>query len=423
MALSYKLIVQIFLMIEILQKSHKNANAQLELAQKSLLMLMQRKDLGFLELPFRMNLWGCSIDLAKKWRPKYRKLGLIGIGGSSICVRSLREIFRRHDEVIIFDNIDPEDFKYNLSKIGDPREIGWAIVSKSGTTIETLTALEYVLDFYEQQKVYFYDQAVAITEAGENSLNQWAKENKVPVLDIPKDVGGRFSVLSPVGIFPAAFMGINVENLRQGSMLALKETALVTQFIGQVLQSYERQEWISLFWFYNSRMRWFGTWLQQLWAESLGKRLSKKGDEAPRVSTPMWAIGASDQHSILQQVMEGHRDKFNIFFQADEGESNLPFIHTSHFRETRFLANHRMDDLIKIEAKSTQEALSSNQVSTVFLRSKSLNELQLGFLFMFFQLVVGGLGEALNINAFDQPGVELGKRLTLDKLTGQESST
>lgn len=401
-------------MIEINHRSHKTSKDLLDLSQKSLLVFMQRKDIGFVDLPYRLPLWSSSQELGKKWAGKYKKLVVIGIGGSSIGTQAMMEVFRKKN-VFFIDNVDGEAFQNVFNEIGDLKEVAWVVISKSGGTIETLCALEFVIQKYEDAKVYLYDRITVITEQTENSLNSWARENQVPVLEIPKDVGGRYSVLSPVGILPASFAGLNVESMRQGAIKALKETALITQCMGQVLESFEREEWITLFWFYCSRMRWFGVWMQQLWAESLGKRYSKAGDEAERASTPIWAIGACDQHSILQQVMEGARDKFNIFFHVEEEETQI--LKYSHFKETSVLQNKKMSDLLLAEAVATAQALNQNQIATMTLKSKNLDESQIGFIFMFFQLLVAGLGEALNINAFDQPGVELGKRLAKEKLS------
>ncbi|MCX7979190.1 MAG: glucose-6-phosphate isomerase, partial [Bdellovibrionaceae bacterium] len=243
-----------------------------------------------------------------------------------------------------------------------------------------------------------------------------SRSHSIPTLPVPFDVGGRFSVLSPVGMFLAAWSGLDLDKFRRGAEGALTNKITVTEFTAQVLASFSRSEWITLFWFYCSELYSLGLWLQQLWAESLAKATDRRGAPAPRVSTPMCAIGASDQHSILQQVMEGARDKFVVFLRVSEAESEFRKLNAPIFSETQNLRGRGMGGLLAAEAEATEEALSHSGVSTLVLRTKVLDEQTLGYLFMFFELVVGALGEALDINAFDQPGVELGKRLAKQKM-------
>ncbi len=402
-------------MLEISQKTHKTNDANLEASQKGLQIFLQRKDIGFSDLPFRKTLWSSSTDLAKKMSAKFKKLVIVGIGGSSAGPQVIIEMFHKKN-VFVIDNVDPVQFKKTMDELGDLEEICWTFISKSGTTIETLCTLEYLLEIYSKKGLELAQQSVVITENHPNSLFKWAQTYHVPTLEIPKDVGGRFSILSPVGIFPAAFVGLNVEDLRKGAMAALKETSVISHTMAQFLQSFQRQEWLTLFWFYNSNCRWFGVWLQQLWAESLGKATNREKEEAPRASSPLWAIGACDQHSILQQVMEGARDKFVCFFRFEHLESGPIVLAKTHFPETEMLKGKSMGELLKVETLSTQEALEHNRVSTMTFKAKGLDEATLGFLFMFFELVVAGLGEVQRIDAFDQPGVELGKRLAKEKL-------
>lgn len=169
-------------------------------------------------------------------------------------------------------------------------------------------------------------------------------------------------------------------------------------------------------WSYNSRMKNFGLWFQQLWAESLGKAVKWDGSPAPRVSSPLCAVGASDQHSILQQVMERAKDKFVVFQRFADTEGGTKKILQPQFPETKSLQGRTMGALLGVEAQSTQETLNHNGVSTLTLSYKALDEESLGYQFMLWELVVAGLGEVLGINAFDQPGVELGKVLAKKKL-------
>jgi len=179
----------------------------------------------------------------------------------------------------------------------------------------------------------------------------------------------------------------------------------------QFLQSFERQEWISFFWFYGSRYQNFGRWIQQLWAESLAKKLNRQNQVAKRVSTPMWAIGSSDQHSLLQQVIDGAKDKFVIFQRVREIEAGGAKLSSTQFAIQDFFLGHTMGQLIKAQAKATCQALNEHKISTMTLELADTSPECLGAQLLFWQLVVASIAEVLDINAFDQPGVELGKRL------------
>jgi len=398
--------------------THSNQNLNPEIlrqCQESYKLFMHRKDIGFPQLPERENLWRSARAEAERFSTKVKKLVIVGLGGSSLGTRVLAEIFRAK-HVFFVDNVDAEDFEHMIQDLGDLSQVGWVFVSKSGTTIESLLALEFLQQVYNEKKINFTENCFVISEPQANTLTRWAQQHKIASCEIPLDVGGRFSVLSPVGMFPAACMGLNIEKFREGAKKALADTALVTQTMAAVVQSYQRDEWITLLWFYNSRMKNFGAWFQQLWAESLGKAHNRAGHEAPRASTPMSAVGASDQHSILQQVMEGAHDKFVIFVRIEESEKGQLLLRQSQFSETASLVGRPMGDLLKAEGLATQEALNANGVSTLTLKTKVLNEETVGYFFMFWELVVAGLGEYMQINAFDQPGVELGKRLAKEKL-------
>ncbi|MFZ4405440.1 MAG: glucose-6-phosphate isomerase, partial [Pseudobdellovibrionaceae bacterium] len=354
-------------------------------------------------------------SLAEKFKNKYSDLVVVGIGGSSLGPKAIAEVFRK-THVHFLDNVDALEFEYLLKRI-NLQDTCWAFISKSGNTIEVLCALDLVEQFYLQQNISFYERCIAISENKPSSLTQWADRHQVARCEVPLNVGGRFSVLSPVGMFPAAFMGLDLGQFRFGAMQALQKNNLVTEMIAQIKESFEREEWITLLWPYCSRIKFLGMWYQQLWAESLGKKLDLKGNAAPRASTPMCATGSTDQHSILQQVMEGAKDKFIIFLRILDAEAGEIRIKDPQFTETQDLKNKSMGDLLRAEALATQEALNQNGTHSITLKMTSLNEAGLGFLMMYFQLLVSGLGQSMGIDAFNQPGVELGKIIAKQKLS------
>lgn len=396
-------------------------------ALKSVRALKRREDLGFLKLPERRELWAASEARARELRKQASTLVVLGMGGSSLGGRALIDALKKwnnHHRVEFVDNVDADRFWKWLKGQTDFKATHWVIVSKSGGTIETLTMAEFI-DQYLRSSGFkkLSASATVITENADNPLTRWARKESVATLEIPKDVGGRFSVLSPVGILPAAFYGLDVEELRAGAEWALKpeQEDLIARLVAQSLMSFERSEWITLLWAYADALREFGLWYQQLWAESLGKAKDRQGGAASRASTPLSAVGSSDQHSILQQVMEGSRDKFLWFLRVKESENSSAVLEKCLFEESNLMLGKSMGELFGAMADATREALVSQGVQSLTLTTERLDERSMGALFMLFEMVVGALGEALDINAFDQPGVELGKKLAKKTLSASKS--
>lgn len=401
-------------MFEILN-SHKISESLLQESRTSLKKFLDRNDIGFVALPDRQNLWEQSQKIGEELRRQFKSLVVVGIGGSSLGGRVLAQTAAA-ENVFFADNVDAVEFENLFKRVGDLKTTCWLFISKSGTTIETLLALEFIEQRYKEQNLSLPANAVVITENKENTLSAWAKKQGVPQAEIPVDVGGRFSVLSPVGLVPAAFMGMDLEKMRRGAGRARENISLTENLMAHFMWSFQQNYWITLFWFYNSRAHSLGMWINQLWAESLGKKWNRQSKEAPRASTPMWAIGAVDQHSVLQQVMEGAKDKFVLFHRFEDAEGGRETLRQPQFQETKILQNKTMGSLLRAEAMATEEALRSNGVPTLCIRTKALNAESLAYYFMLFELIIAGLGEWMDINAFDQPGVELGKRLAKDLL-------
>ena len=406
------------------QLSHSTkpeTKSTLDLAKKSLAKLKAREDLGFLRLPERTLLWQSSESRAREVRKHWHHLAVLGMGGSSLGGRALLQSCQKWNEahhVTFIDNVDADRFWKWMKSRRDLQDTHWVIVSKSGNTIETLTMAELV-DQHLRSSGHRRLGACStvISENEDNPLMRWARKEGVASLEIPKDVGGRFSVLSPVGLLPGAFYGLDLEAFREGASWAYQQDDLVARLAAQSLMSFERQEWLSLFWAYADGLREFNLWTQQLWAESLGKAKSRTGAPAPRASTPMPAIGSSDQHSILQQVMEGARDKFVWFLRVQQSETEGPAIERNLFDCQQIMVGKTMGQLMGAMATATRSALEKQGVQSLTLTTERLDERTTGALFMLLELVVGAIGEALDINAFDQPGVELGKVLAREILS------
>jgi glucose-6-phosphate isomerase len=375
---------------------------------------------GFAQLPERSHLWATCEARAREVRLSSHQMVILGIGGSSNGAKALLravQVAKGPHRVVVFDNIDSVPFWSWLREQRDLSETHWVIASKSGSTIEPLAMAEFVDQNLRTSGFRKLSQnCTVITESGENPLASWAQREGVFHLEVPKDVGGRFSVLSPIGMFPAAFAGMNLDHFREGAQWALTQEALVTKLAAQMLSSFGREEWITLLWSYSEGLVGFGDWLRQLWAESLAKAKTRKGLVAPRVSTPMPCVGTSDQHSILQQVMEGARDKHVWFFRVLKSEAQQPALERAVFDMCRDLVGHSMGRLFAAEADATRDALAAEGIQSLTLVTDQLDERSMGGLFMLMQLVISVMGECLDINAYDQPGVELGKTLMREAL-------
>jgi glucose-6-phosphate isomerase len=392
-------------------------------AQSGFDQLLQRQDIGFFKLPERNQFWESSEKLANEIRNKFSDLVIVGIGGSSLGPMVLRDIFSaapsettKVKRLHICDNVDPIAFKKLMSDLPSLEKTAWLVISKSGSTIETLITTDFVSQIYSEKNIPFHKNVYVISETGGNPLTDWAEKFDRPCLEIPKDVGGRYSVLSPVGMVAAGYLGIDISEMQKGAQEALSNKDLVAKVAAQFYQSFDRQEWISFLFVYSSVLKSFGMWWQQLWAESLAKVQDRKGNAAKRVSTPVVGVGASDQHSVLQQLMEGAKDKFIVFVRATQAENETTVLKKSEFGIFDFFNGKAMGELLAAEAEATAKALDHVGASVMTLEIENLNPKAIGNWFMTWQLVVATLGEMLDINAFNQPGVELGKRLAQEIL-------
>ena len=394
-----------------------NVKIQTQTINSSFDQLLALKNIGFTQIPERSHLFDESDSLAQKLSKEYSQFVIIGIGGSSMGARAIAEI--THSKNIHFlDNVDAIEFENVWANVkNNLKKTAFVVVSKSGSTIEILWNYSLIENLMTAAGLDLIGQSYFITEKVDNPLAVLAKKNNRPHLEIPVDVGGRFSVLTPVGLLIAGLCGLSIADMKIGAAEAVKNKNAVVEACDLFLQSFKRNEIITLFWFYHSNYRWFGGWLQQLWAESLGKKTNRLGEKAPDFSTPMSAIGACDQHSILQQVAHGTKNKFVSFYSFSSAEKSQHTVISNVFNEINFMNNRPYGDLIHNQALATEKALMQNEVSTAFFHIDDSNKSKtLGYMFMYFQLIVGTLGEHENINAFDQPGVTLGKELTLELL-------
>lgn len=369
--------------------------------------LLTRKEIGFPSLPSIDADWTAIHDRVRACAGT-KRLIVVGIGGSSLGTRVIYEAFADHSfcQMFFLESLDPLNWRRLKSLGPEWHESHVLLVSKSGGTLETLAWIEKL----SSEKYLRLDHCTVISSPTPGALQEWAKANQVSVLSIPENVGGRFSVLTAVGMFPAGLMGLNIENFRKGAQWALEQPQLAAQLGAEALLSWERGQWITQMWTYLDSLGPFGQWWQQLWSESLAKRLDRSGSAAARVSTPMTCVGSRDQHSVLQQLMEGERDKHIFILRVESLGEDVSF-HPKQFPNQPYAPNPiSIGEILHREVEAFEISLAESRIEHCTMSVQDVSETSLGALFMLWQMAIGQLGEVLTINAFDQPGVESAKK-------------
>lgn len=375
-----------------------------------------RQDLGFIHLPNRDTNWREAIQFAEQLKKQSQHLVVVGLGGSALGGKCLVDSLGDSTRVLFLYNTDPlsvDSIFLNDSYLSSSH---FLFISKSGSTLE-LACLIDILQVQLKSRGRSLKEAVSvITEEKPSALHDWAKSNGLSILAHPKDVGGRFSAFTVVGLVPAIFSGVSASDLRSGGHKALKQRELVSQLAAFYYDSFNRGESISAFWIYVDQLTAFMPWLIQLWSESLAKKHDRQGQSAKLASTPVGYFGATDQHSVLQQLMEGAPDKSVCFVRNRQMASCGSSLSGAGLSGFEYLMGKTLGQVFLTQSQATEEALQSIGRSTLVLELDQVSAESLAEFMFVFELLIGVLGELLDINAFDQPGVELGKKITKEKL-------
>ena len=392
----------------------------------------QANELGFLDLPGNQALHRQSTDFASRVRGQFDDVVVLGIGGSALGPIALRTALLEpqwnaltKDErggwprLQVLDNVDPRTIAALLDRLDLSRSL-FVVISKSGGTAETMA--QYLVIRARLQSAVGSDVArhlVFVTDPEKGALRTIARAEKIPALDIPPNVGGRYSVLTPVGILPAALTGMDTSALLAGAgeiakrceSDALAKNPAGTFAMLQFLADTKRGRHIHVLMPYSDPLRDIADWFVQLWAESLGKH--KTEGDAGIGPTPLAALGATDQHSKVQLFMEGPPDKTVSFIAVDDEPVRLeiPKLH-SDVKELGYLGGHRLGELLDIERRATAGALARRGRPNLTIHVDTVDARHLGQLFMFLEIATIYAGELYGINPLDQPGVELGKQFT-----------
>lgn len=334
-------------------------------------------------------------------------LVVIGIGGSDLGGRAIQhaldDLNSKMEVIFAGDTTDPTALDALLDSV-DLSGTAFNIISKSGSTTETIAHYLY-LQKLVQQKVgdRWTHHFIFTTENNKGLLSQQADKHNVATLPIPNNVGGRFSVLSPVGLLPAAAMELNLDKIIQGAKDAVEEFAEQAQeSISYNIAAYQFAHYLeglklSVIMPYSVRLYEFSRWYRQLWAESLGK--DGKG------IMPVQAFGPADQHSQLQYYNQGEELATYTFLKVKDHQASHR-IENVGITEVNYLEGVDFCDLINIECDATQASLTKSNRPNITLEISKVDEYALGQLFLIYEIAVVLLAEMLHVDAFDQPGVE-----------------
>jgi glucose-6-phosphate isomerase len=327
---------------------------------------------------------------------------------------------------VILDNVDPESVSRKLAGL-DPRKTAVNVITKSGETAETMANFLIVLDWMEGKlgkKSLARLSATTTTDVEpgkEGDLLLLARRLGVPVLGLAKSVGGRFSVLTPVGLVPAGFLGINMKEVIGGAHTMREHcwSASPAQNVGVLgavllhLLATKRGRNIQVLMPYGDALVHLVDWYRQIWAESLGKRSGRDGRKVETGQTPVLALGATDQHSQVQLYMEGPHDKVVTFLEVEKFRKDLkiPRKHKD-LSSLSYLGGRSLGELLNSEKRGTEAALSGAGRPNFTYRLPRISPHVLGQLLYLFEFQTALSGELYAVNAYDQPGVQAGKIAT-----------
>lgn len=343
-------------------------------------------------------------------------LVVIGIGGSDLGSRAIQNALQGFSPPmkVIFtgDTTDPTELD-RLHKQLNLQTTIFNVVSKSGGTIETISNYLYWKNEMRKVADNWADHFIFTTEPKSGLLFQEAQEYDIEILPIPSDVGGRFSVLSPVGLFPALAMGIEAGDLVDGASSVLtdfvrnSEDSIACELAWQQFTLLQQGIPTVVMMPYSIKLNEFARWFRQLWAESLG--------EAGRGVLPIQSYGPADQHSQLQFYVEGPVIASCLFLKVLDHQSEYK-LEGVDIEEYNYLEGKTFAEIINAELYATAHSLHKIGRPSATLEVDKVDATNLGELFMTFELAVVLLGYMLDMNPFDQPGVEESKKLIKQKL-------
>jgi glucose-6-phosphate isomerase len=402
-----------------------------EAGLRAVLAAVEAGTLGFWKLPSEGAPRAAVEDFARTLPASITDVLVLGIGGSSLGGRALYQALVGPPELVAAtegrrrlhfpDNSDPWLLVRLLGALRPERTLA-IVISKSGGTVETAAQMLIVDKWLGAHRT---KHMVAITDPERGTLRELARAEGLASFAVPPNVGGRFSVLTPVGLLPAALAGVDLGELLAGAAAmadacrrpSLRENPaglLATLHVAH-MERFGRN--IHVLMPYADALRPFAAWFVQLWAESLGKRVDRQGRVVETGPTPLPAVGATDQHAQVQLFMEGPRDKLLTFIAVEDPGADVEIPRTEG--PNAYLGGKSLAALLDAERRGTTLALAKDGRPSLTLTLPRVDARSLGALFFLYEAATALAGELLGIDAFDQPGVEAGKRLAFG-LLGRE---
>lgn len=388
---------------------------------------------GWMDLPYEQGEIVKTIkSAASRIRKSCEAFVVLGIGGSALGPQAvftalkhyyyneLPKKLRKGPRFYVCDNVDPERMNALLDVVNVEKTV-FCVITKSGATSETMSQFLIVYDLLKSalgDKAH--EHIVAVTSEDKGNLIKLARKEGFETFFIPASVGGRFSELSPVGLLPAAVVGIDISKLLKGardmdrrcrSKYISKNPALALAVLQYI--SVKQGKNINVMMPYSDSLRYISDWYNQLWAESLGKEKDKLGKTVNCGQTPVKAVGVTDQHSQVQLYNEGPYDKVITFLELRDFRSDVTIAAgCEDFPDVNFLCGHSLGELMSKELYATRYALTQRGRANCTITLDAVDAYHIGALLYLFQMQTAYEGAILNINAYDQPGVEGGKNAT-----------
>ena len=364
---------------------------------------------------------------------RFDNILVLGIGGSALGGIAVTEALLKPfwnllspeqreglPRIFFLDNIDP-DYMVGLLNVLDLKKTLVNVITKSGSTAETMSQFMIVKNILEQElgDNYRYN-IVATTDKKTGILRQIAEQEGYKTFVVPDDVGGRFSVFSAVGLLPFALVGIDIDEIVNGIKdmdLALKNTDIKENIAAQnalihYLLDTKKGKNLSVMMPYSSKLKYVSDWYVQLWAESLGKNKDKEGNDVCVGPTPIKALGATDQHSQIQLYNEGPNNKVINFIRVKNFDNTLEIPNIFEYTGIGYLGGKTINQLINAEADSTRVSLADYKRPTVSIYLDKVDGYNVAQLLYMLEVQTAIAGELYNIDTFNQPGVEQAKNYT-----------
>ena len=371
----------------------------------------EKESIGYYNLPYQdtTEIKNYAVTINKK------HIIVLGIGGSSLGARAIYEFLlpsnNYEKELLFLETVDPLKINHCLKKV-DLNDAQFVIISKSGETIETISIFKYLNSLVEIDST----NCTIISER-KSSLTQFANDNNIKAFDLSEDVGGRFSVFSVVGLVPLAMVGVDIDNLLNGCKRVADSFFEKSDYYKPIIRKArflvenKSRFNINVVFSYSSLLESFNKWYVQLWAESLGK-INVNGTR--QALTPIGLVGPVDQHSFLQLIMDGVRDKTVTFIKIEDLKdgSVIPKASSNKFEKLAWdrIEGYSFNELLNMQADATIQSIQEqDDIPCDVISIRTVDEYNIAKIMFSYQLLVSCIGQFLQINTYDQPGVEYGK--------------